>query len=192
MNSFSELRRQAREKRDKAINIANDIYSATLTRIAALEQDLTGHNPSTHRTLSDCINNAMPFDRPFTTIDVMAALEGMDPTRAWRKLSINNHMGRMRRAGIIRRLRRPSGKQPAQYVRLGVQVEPSPCEGKTLTDVLLELLPGKAMTLTELAVTVLEAGFPTKMKARGMRCAIGQAVRKDRRFAREGGKWALA
>jgi len=67
MDAFNDLRRQAREKRDKAIHEARDAYAATLTRIAALEQDLLGRDVSSHRTIAACIDSALPTDRTFTT-----------------------------------------------------------------------------------------------------------------------------
>ena len=42
MNAFTELRRQAKEKRDKAIGQARADYADTLVKIATLEQDLLG------------------------------------------------------------------------------------------------------------------------------------------------------
>ena len=49
MEAFTELRKQAREKRDQSIHKAKDEYRATLKRIAALEQDLNGQVPSSHK-----------------------------------------------------------------------------------------------------------------------------------------------
>jgi len=103
MEAFNELRRHAREKRDKAIASVRDEYAATLVRIAALEQDLLGREPSTHKTIAGCINRVLPSDRPFTTVDVMTALEALDPGRVWRKRSVDSHISRLRERGVMRR-----------------------------------------------------------------------------------------
>ena len=46
--TFNQLRAQARDRRDKAIDKARHEYEATLVRITGLEQDLLGHDISTH------------------------------------------------------------------------------------------------------------------------------------------------
>ena len=38
MNAFNELRQHARDRRDRAVDFANDQYNATLARIAAIER----------------------------------------------------------------------------------------------------------------------------------------------------------
>ena len=52
MKEFIELRRKAKENRDKAIDLARRDYEETLTRIAALEQDLLGKHISSHKFMS--------------------------------------------------------------------------------------------------------------------------------------------
>ncbi|HEY2882288.1 MAG TPA: hypothetical protein VGJ15_07635, partial [Pirellulales bacterium] len=134
MEALIELRRLARERRDKAIAIATQRYQATLTRIAEIELDLIGQRCANHKRTSNIIGDAIPKDRPFTTLDVMAALEAMDPARSWYMRSVTNHIGRLRRIGMIRRIRRPTKKQNALYVYLGVESEPTPFGDKTTLD----------------------------------------------------------
>jgi len=125
MNAFNELRRHAREKRDKAIQQARDDYAATLTRIAELEQDLLGRDSPQHKTIAACIDSVIPTDRPFTTVDIMAALEALDPRRNWRKRSLDSHIARLRERGLVRRVKRSQNRQPAVYARVGVEIEGS-------------------------------------------------------------------
>lgn len=124
MEAFTELRKRAREKCDQAIARAKDEYRATLTRIAALEQDLNGNVPSSHKTISSAIESVIPSDRAFTTVDVMTGLEALDSGRTWRKRSVDNHISRMRSKGLIRRLKKARNNGPALYARLGVEVDP--------------------------------------------------------------------
>lgn len=189
MQAFNELRKRARDKRDKAIALIRQDYDQTLARIAALEQDILGRDLSTHRTISSCINAAIPNDRPFTIPDVLHALEAADPRRVWRKRSIENHMSRLRERGVVRRLRKHRGVESAVYVCNGVDVEAEPFEDKTLSDVVAEVLGNRRMTITELAVAVLEAGYVTTMNDRTLRTSIGVILRKGA-FKLEGGKWA--
>jgi hypothetical protein len=94
MDAFIELRKRAREKRDKAIGQARSEYADTLRKIAELEQDLLGREPSSHKTIASCIDSVIPTDRVFTTVDVMASLEALDPGRVWRKRSVDSHIAR--------------------------------------------------------------------------------------------------
>lgn len=55
MEAFNALRKQARDKRDKLIAEARRQYEETLTKIAALEQDLLGREPSEHKSIASCI-----------------------------------------------------------------------------------------------------------------------------------------
>jgi hypothetical protein len=104
MECFNAIRKHARDKRDKAIGKARDDYAATLVRIAALDQDLLGRDPPAHKTVPSCINRVLPNDRPFTTIDVLAALEALEPGRAWRKHSADGPKASCRHAGDFLRV----------------------------------------------------------------------------------------
>jgi hypothetical protein len=193
MEAFTQLRKQARDKRDKLIATARKDYAATLVRIAALEQDILGRDSSSHQTIASCINRVLPSDRTFTTQDVMTSLEALDATREWRKRAIDNHISRLRDRGVVTRLSKSNGTELAVYARNGVTVEPLPFQGKTLLDVVSETLAGRSLTLTELAVDVLEAGYVTKMAPKVFRSSLGAMLRKESgRFRVEGGKWVVS
>ena len=107
MNEFIALRTLARDKRDKAIALAKSEYAATLVDIARLEQDLLGKESSRHRKISALIESVIPRDRTFTTVDIMTALESLDPGRVCRKRSIDNHLSRLRDRGSVAGSRSP-------------------------------------------------------------------------------------
>jgi hypothetical protein len=191
MNAFNELRKNARDKRDKVIESARNDWIATLVRIAALEQDILGRDVSTHEPISSCINRALPTDRSFTTLDILMTLEAMDPRRGWRKRAVDNHVFRLRDRGVVVRLRKARGDEPAVYALSGVEAKAEPFEGKTLIEVLAEVLGDRSLTTTELVVDVLEAGYVTKMTPKVLRSAVGAMLRKEKgRFRQDGGKWA--
>ena len=53
-----------------------------------------------------------------------------------------------------------------------------------------EVLGSQALTQTELAMAMIEAGYRSTMTAKGLRNAVGVKLRGERgRFARRGGKW---
>jgi len=193
MEAFNQLRKQAREKRDKAIGVARDEYSATLARIAALEQDLLGREPSTHKTISSCIDSVLPDDRCFTTLDIMAALEALDPRRDWRKRSLDCHISRLRDRGLVRRVKKSQNHQPAIYVRVGVDVEPLPFEDMTLPEVVADVLSSRQpMRQTDLVVAMLEAGYQSTMSAKNLRNAVGVVLHKGKeRFRQVDGEWVV-
>jgi len=149
MKEFIALRAKAREKRDRLINEARRDYEETLTRIAALEQDLLGKDVSSHRKISVCIERVIPTDREFTTVDVVSALEALDPGRVWRKRSIDSHISRMRERGLLRRVRKArngsNACEPAVYVRRGVEVGPRPFQDMTLQAVIKSMLADKTL-----------------------------------------------
>lgn len=195
MKEFVALRAKAREKRDLAIARARTEYEETLTRIAALEQDLLGKEVSSHRQISECVERVIPTDREFTTVDVMTALEALDPGRVWRKRSVDSHISRMRERGLIRRLRKARtgahANEPAVYVRAGVPVAERPFQGQTLRDVLKATLADGPMTQLELTVTLLERGYDTTMTPRAFRAAVGGQLRNNPAdFVKVDGKWA--
>lgn len=192
--AFKQLRAQARERRDKALNRARDEYAATLVRIAELEQDLLGRDPSTHKSIASCIDTVIPTDGTFTTVDVMAALEALDPRRNWRKRSVDNHISRLRNRGIVRRVKKSQNHRPAIYARIGVEVAPLPFEDMTLPDVVAVVLKDRGpLTQTELVVAMIEAGYQSTMAPKTLRNAVGRALMIDTdRFRQRTKKWTIA
>jgi hypothetical protein len=189
MSAFLELRKHAKEKRDKIIGQARAEYADTLVKIAELEQDLLGAQPSKHKTIASCINSVLPTDRPFNTLDILAALEALDPGRVWRRRMIDHHIFRLRERGVVRRLRKAKGAELAQYVRVGVQVARLPFENMTLPEVMAQVLGDKAMSQTELTMAMLDAGYDTTMTPKALRDAVGVVLRRERkRFSERGGK----
>lgn len=189
MNEFTQLRRRAQEKRDRLVNQAKAEYAETLTRIAALEQDLLGRDLSTHRKVSASIESVIPSDRPFTTVDIMTALAALDPSRDWRKRSVDGHLSRLRERGLVTRLKKSKNTQPAVYIRTGVPVDPLPFPDMTLAEVVAATLATRPMTQTEIVVSILEAGYETTMEPKALRNAVGTELRKGERFRVDGGKW---
>ena len=123
MQAFNDIRKQARDKRDKAIQKARDEYAETLKHIAEVEQDILGREASRQDTLATCVNRALPNDQPFTSTDVLHSLEAMAPNRIWLKRSVDRRIHRLCASGVVRRLKRCKAGEPALYVRVGVQVE---------------------------------------------------------------------
>ncbi|QDU31789.1 hypothetical protein ETAA8_69490 [Anatilimnocola aggregata] len=189
MNEFAALRKRARDKRDKAIAIVRREYELALTQIATLEQDLLGLESSRHQKISACIERVIPRDEPFNSVDIMAALEALDPTRPWRMHSIHNHIARLRERGIIRRIKRSTIHEPASYVRYEV---PVPENASSVLDMsmsqVIDLVLTRPMTSTEVVVAVREAGYVSTMTKTGFRNHVVDLLNRGK-YRQDGGKW---
>ena len=116
----------------------------------------------------------------------------MDPGRIWRKRSVDSHISRLRKRGIVSRISRSRGSEPAVYARLGVQVAPRPFQDMTMREVIRTVLAEKPLTQTELVVAMLESGYYTTMTRQALRNAVGMELRKDGEFRKADGKWTLS
>jgi hypothetical protein len=193
MEAFDQLRRQAKDLRDKMIAEAREQYEGSLRRIAELERDLSGEVKHTLKSVAASIEAAMPRDKPFNTADLKASLEAINPRRVWGYRVINHRVGYLVARGTLRRLRQSNGKSRAVYVRAGVRVDLKPLELVPLVDhieaALRELGP---MELTPLAVAILERGYKSKSSVSVFRNTICRLLRAYReRFAKTGDKWRL-
>lgn len=186
MNEFNALRARARTKRDNAIAEVRSDYEAALVQIAALEQDLLGKVSSRYKSITAAIESVLPREATFTTVDVMASLEAMDPRRTWRKRSIDWTISRLRERGLVKRLKRATIHEPAVYVRSEAPVEPGPLADMTLLQVIGSVLT-RPMTTTEVVVAVLEAGYQTSMSKTNLRNTVTREL--GRAFKCDGGKW---
>jgi hypothetical protein len=183
---FVALRARARDKRDKAIAEIRRDYEAALVQIAALEQDLLGKVSSRHKKISSAIESVIPSDRTFTTLDILTALEALDPRRVWRKRSIDYVLTALRRKGLIRRLKRATIHERASYVRAGAPAAEPPLADMTLFQVIGQVLT-RPMTTTEVVVAALEAGYQTTMEKRNLRVHVNKLLARG--FKLESGKW---
>ncbi len=182
MKTLSARRDKVRSLRDKAIQRARDECNRTLARIATMEFN--------RRTMvSTCVESVIP-DHEFTVLDILAALESLDPVRVWRRHAVNNHLSRMRDRGQIRRTRRRCGRaDPAVYASVEVDVPKRPFGNVSLVEAIAAVRGNRTMNAIELTIAVIEAGYETRMGRKAIRDAVGAAMRKDGRFKRNGDKW---
>ncbi|MBC7853427.1 MAG: hypothetical protein IAF94_08330 [Pirellulaceae bacterium] len=188
---FGQLRNRARDLRDKRIGYARREYELTLVTIAKLEQDLTGKYSSRRKKISACIESVIPTEREFTTVDILAGLEALEPGRNWRKRSVDCHLSRLRQRGLIRRLKRHKNNEPAIYVRAGLKVPELPFQDMTLAEVVEQVLV-RPMTQTELVIVMLEAGYESGMNKSYLRNAVGSLLRTSPVYRNVRGKWSKA
>lgn len=189
MNEFQTLRAKARQNRDNAIDRARADYDSAMARIAQLERDLNGNASGKSINLSACMDSVIPSEGEFSTDDLVGLLEARYPETNWPKRTVCGHVYRLRRAGILRRLTIHKKGEPSKYARNGAVVEERPFGDKSLEAVMVETMGGKAMSILELTVAILEAGFQTTTTKSGLRAAIGGVLRKSGRFVKSGQRW---
>lgn len=187
---FTALRSRAKEKRDKIVAAAYKDYQAALVAIAKLEQELTGRESTRNKSISCCIQSVIPKDRPFNTVDIVAALEALDPARVWNRRMVDHVIGRLREKGLVRRLKKSRCREPALYALVGLHTDPIPFENMTLPEAVAATLT-RPMTPTEVTVALVEAGYETSMQPAHLRVAVTRALHEGP-FKKEGQKWMRA
>jgi hypothetical protein len=140
-----------------------------------------------HKKISAAVEHVIPRDHPFNTQDVMTALEALDPTRYWRKRSIDFVLTGLRRKGLIRRLKRATINERASYVRAESPVPTPALADTTLLQIVGQVLV-RPMTTTEIVVAVLEAGWQTEMGRTNLRNHVTRLLSRGG-FKQDGGKW---
>jgi len=119
----------------------------------------------------------IPTDRTFTTVDILAGLEALDPGRVWRKRLIDGHVSRLRDRGIVRRIRKSKKSEPAIYACVGVNVGSEPFEDMRIEDVVSQVLEDGPMRQSESIVETLERGYQIRMKRQHFSAHIGRVLR---------------
>ncbi|RIK72991.1 MAG: hypothetical protein DCC68_25620 [Planctomycetota bacterium] len=158
MENFDELRALARRKRDAARKRVQAEYEITLRQIARLERSLGFDQVPGHRKMRQTIDTVIPVGRDFTADEVHAALETADPKRAWAKGTVDKYLLKLRKNGIIQRVRIGTAGKSAIYRRAEHPTRLP--ERRTLMQTVDDVLTGP-MTLKEIVVAVLAAGFVT-------------------------------
>jgi hypothetical protein len=184
MNDFIKLRQLAKERRAKMIAEAEAEYNSTIIQISNLELTLCGTNRVRHPKVNAAIESVIPSDRTFTTDDILASLQALDPSRVWRKRLIYGHIQTLREKGIIKRLEKANGRALSVYVRADITDQPA---HRGLPEVLAGVVT-KPMTVTEIAVAAIEAGYRSRMTPRNFRSQVKRVLR-DGGYRPDGERW---
>ena len=193
--TFNELRKLARDKRDKSIQSSRYQYQSTLDNINTLEKQLIEPKPSLKGRpkpavpLRADIMEVAPKDSVFTVNDILKLLD-LDESEFTR---VRTTFDRMIKFGEIKRIKR--GRQGVPAVFAVSTYGPPTNELNDLSQieaaeiVLREI--GRPITLTALCVELMERGFePVNGKAtlkKNLRSAIG---RSDK-FTEDNGYWGV-
>ena len=187
MNEFNALRTRARAKRDAAVAEAHKDCEATLLSIAKLEQDLLGKVSNRFRKTSAAIESVIPRDRSFTVHDLLAALEASAPGRTWELRSVNNQITRLRKRGIVQRLKRATIHEPAVYTREAEPAAVNALGDATLAEVIRAVVV-RPMNAPQIITAVLDAGYQTSMTRGALLRHVVRALRQGAIVLADG-KW---
>ena len=134
------------------------------------------------------VESAIPDDRSFTALDIIADLQASRVSRAWQASYIARCLLRLQKRGVIERLSRAKPRQPAVYAYVGLRLKVE--NSRTLQQVIDEVLV-RPMTLTEIVTAVTSGGYVTKATQRDLRNRIARLLR-EHGFRREGDSWTSA
>lgn len=183
---FAALRTSAREQRDKALAHIRAEYQANLHQIAELEQRLLGKIDPRRMKTSAAVERVIPTGEPFTIPELMLALESLDPSRVWPKVTVYRHIAFLRKRRLVRRVQRAKVNEPAVYVRNESPLK-AEAEDKSLRQTIVETVK-RPMRIAEVCVALLEGGYKTKMIPGHFRTTVIRQL-KAAGFREQGGKW---
>ena len=196
METFNELRRLAREKRDTAIKVAKDHYQDTLAEINGLQKSLIPPKPSLNgRPKSDVplrveIMDVAPKDSTFTVNDILRGLE-FDQSEFAR---VRTTFDRMIKRGDIKRIQRGRRNIPAVFavstftaVSSGLN-DLSQIEAAEL--VLREL--GRPVEFVVLVVEMLSRGYVPVSGNATFKKSLRAAMGRKSQFAVNNGLWSVS
>ena len=192
MDPFKELQKQARAIRDDAIEKARQEYHRTLDCIRNLEREFLRKQGMRVGSIAKAMDAAMPRDRPFDYRTIRELLTKRDGTKHWRKRSITNRLAVLHDQGVIKRLRRGHGTEPAVFAVAELDVS-MPFQDMTISQVIQQILGEQGpMRAKEIAVAMLEGGWHSTSNLKYLCKTVTNTMRAESGlFVEEGGKWGL-
>ena len=193
--TFNELRKLARDKRDKAIKTIRDDYEATVAEINRLQKTLIAPKPSLRGRPKPTVPmrveilDAVPKQSTFTAQEVLKWLE-LDDSEFTR---VRTTIYRMIKLGEIKRVKRGRRNIPAIFAvsSYGPPTnqlnELSQIEAAEI--VLREI--GRPVDLTVLCVEMLERGFEPVAGKAGFKKSLRSAMGRSKAFNENSGLWFI-
>lgn len=197
MEAVKQLRAAARARRDKICRQASAECEKALASIDTVEALLCGKSkPEREPTMTAYVTNVPPVDKPFSIPHVVELLEAAHPWRLWNRRSVESMANILQRKKIIRRFsqkRFGKGRAPMHtaYIRADSMLQPEdPFADTNLRDAIYRVLKGRELSIAELSVALVEAGYRTIKKPSDSRHHLSKRLRKDSRFNPVGDKWS--
>lgn len=195
MNTFKELRKLARDKRDRGIEAIRSDYQQSLSEINLLEKRLVEPKPSLHGQPKPAVPmrvqiiEVVPKDSTFTAQEVLKWLE-LDDSEFTR---VRTTIYRLIKLGQVKRIRRGRSNIPAIFAVASYGPptnqlnELSQIEAAEL--VLREI--SRPVDLTLLCVEMLQRGFEPVAGKAGFKKSLRSAMGRCNKFTEENGAWRV-
>jgi len=195
MEAIDTLRREARSKRDRAIQAARSEYRRSMVQIDQLSLSLGADRPRKSKAkgqpIMDMIRELLPQDRTFTVSDMVAMMRQREPGRDFNVPTIRTYFPRLTELGTIRKVSRDN-KGHVLWAAAGLKAEAGPFGAMPLTEVaefVLKLCG--PMELVALVIEMQQRGFRPKGDPRQIMRSLRWADKRyPGRFKRDGeGRW---
>ena len=194
MNNFDQLRKLARDKRDDAIHAIKAVYQTELDSINSLEKKLTRKpslkgRPKPEVPMHVQIMEAVPTDANFTVHDLLEWLELPASDKTIVRTTIDRLMSRHQ----IKRVRRGRRGTPALFAVTSFGPPVNPLNNLSQVDAAESVLRsfGQPVTITELALAMIEQGYDPVSGNRKLKKSLGAALGRKPGFKNECGLWSL-
>lgn len=195
MDAYAQLQKQARKKRDAAIQRARVEYRDTLQRIHNLRDALGEAVEPTKRLqpkpIVELICDLMPRDRAFTFADVLRILRDAEPSREFNDPSIRSMLTQLDKRGIVRRVG-TNQRGRVLWAAGDSKIEVEPYGQASLVDMAESMLQKHGpLKPAELVVAIRETGYRADADPHATMAAVRQLLRRyTKRFSRgDDGRW---
>lgn len=197
MDLISELKKQARDRRNQAIDLARAEYRQSLEQIDQLRRGLgLGYqrvSRSKSKPLQDLIVDLIPKDRAFTVNEMVLMMRKRHPLRNFNVPTIRTIVPKLAEGGIIRRVSRDE-RGCVLWASVSAKIKTTPLAAMSLTGAAELLLQERGpLRLMELVILLQQAGFRPKADPRRLIQSLRWAnSRYPGRFTEgDNGRWAV-
>ncbi len=197
MDQFAELRKQAIEKRNKAIYAARQEYRLAVQQIDELAHTLgvryQGRIRTKTKPVLKLIRELLPQDRLFTISDILDELRAHDPRRHFNPHSVRTFFPRLVELGEVRRVAR-NGCGHVLWAVPGLHVEDTEFGAMSLPEAAEKVLRETGpLKLLELVIELRRRGFRPHREPSKLMHSLKVAARTypGRFSVGDDGRWAV-
>jgi hypothetical protein len=195
MEAFTQLRKVAAGRRDKAMAAAQDEYRKAMFRIGELERQICGkrtrEHPKPRKPLKELMLELMPRDCAFTLPELIKLLQAEDKGRHVHAPTARSFLYRWEREGIVRRIGRDQSTMV--WAHRSYQATEKPFGIDPLSTIVQDILAGAGqLSVADIVVALRERGCRVEDSAADLTKSVRRMLNKNpRRFQEDDGRWSL-
>jgi len=197
MDAYAALEKQARKKRDAAIQRVRVEYRDTLQRIHnlrdALGESVEPDKRAKPKPIVELVQELMPRDRAFTFADVLRILRDAEPNREFNDPSIRSMLAQLDKRGIVCRVG-TNQRGRVLWAAGDSKIEAEPYGQASLVDMAETILQKNGpMRPAELVVAIRETGYRADADPHATMAAVRQLLRRYTKWFKQGGdgRWTM-